>query len=104
MLSKTFDEGYRPEMSVIFLLSDTGICLVFILMLSKSFDEGYRPETSVIFLLCGTEILCLLLCYRRLLMKGIGPKRQSYFYSVILKSCVILMISKSLQKCWYVRY
>ena len=51
---------------------------------SKTFDIGYMPETSVIFLLRGSGFL----------MKGIWgicPKRQSYFYSVVLEfylSCV----------------
>ena len=71
-------------------------------MLTFTFNEGYRPEASIIFLLCGTGIfLALFLSIRQYpthqhlyiasflllvtVVKDIGPKRQLYFYSMVME-------------------
>ena len=70
LCQNSFDDGYRPETSVTFLLRGTGMfrvlfCIYPIIPYAhigcqESFDDGYRPETAVIFLLRGTGMFLVL--------------------------------------------
>ena len=72
-----FDEGHRPEASVIFLPLGTGIVLVLFYIYS------IIPDASAF--LHGSQLLVTV-------AKGVDPKRHLYFYPLVLElflSCSI---------------
>ena len=75
----TFDEGYRPETSVIFLLVGTGIGLV---LLNIYPIVPYAPGFLHSFLLLVT------------VAKGIGLRRSVHFYCLVLELFGLVLLIK----------
>ena len=74
----TFDKGYRPETSFIFILIGTGIVVVFIDIYPIL---PYTPAFSHSFLLLVTVV------------KDMGSKHLLYFYSLVLELLLCSSIS-----------